>query len=45
LLLADKGESVAREGLGEGTALMRELHIYGEMEKIHAQSEKKAQHK
>jgi histone acetyltransferase (RNA polymerase elongator complex component) len=44
-LLPDVGETVQRAGLGAGTALMRELHIYGEMEKISEQTAKKAQHK
>lgn len=45
LLLPDLWTTVQRDGLWAGTALMRELHIYGEMEKINAQSAQKAQHK
>ena len=45
VLLPDVGETVERAWLGAWTALMRELHIYGEMEKISEQTAKKAQHK
>jgi elongator complex protein 3 len=31
LLLPDTGKSVDREWLGEGTALIRELHVYGQV--------------
>ncbi len=34
LLLPDYGQSVDREGLGEWTALIRELHVYGQVAKI-----------
>jgi histone acetyltransferase (RNA polymerase elongator complex component) len=45
VLLPDAGETVERAWLWAGTALMRELHIYGEMEKISEQTDKKSQHK
>jgi len=45
VLLSDEWHTVDWEGLWVWTAIMRELHIYGEMEKINVQSEKKAQHK
>ena len=31
------GKSVDREGLGEGTALIRELHVYGQVASISVQ--------
>lgn len=31
------GKSVDREGLGEGTALIRELHVYGQVASLSVQ--------
>lgn len=45
LLLPDLWTEADWLGLGAGTALIRELHIYGEMEKINQQTATKSQHK
>lgn len=45
LLLPDHDNAVEWEGLGEGTALIRELHVYGQVAKISSKDEDKTQHK
>ena len=48
LLLPREGESIERAGLGENTALIRELHVYGSLQSIQTskqeQEDQKVQH-
>ena len=48
LLLPREGESIQRDGLGENTALIRELHVYGSLQSIQTskqeQEDQKVQH-
>ena len=48
LLLPREGESIQRDGLGENTALIRELHVYGSLQSIQTseqeQENQKVQH-
>ena len=48
LLLPREGECIQRDGLGENTALIRELHVYGSLQSIQTseqeQEEQKVQH-
>jgi elongator complex protein 3 len=41
LLLPDVGETIDYAGLGENTALIRELHVYGQVAKINNTDENK----
>ncbi len=44
LLLPHAENALEREGLGEKTAIIRELHVYGEQEKIGGKQETTTQH-
>ncbi|MEF2175000.1 MAG: radical SAM protein [Candidatus Absconditabacteria bacterium] len=45
LLLPDESKIANIEGLGNGTCIVRELHVYGELAKINQSETKQTQHK
>ena len=45
LLLPREGECIQRDGLGENTALIRELHVYGSLQSIQTSEEEQENQK
>jgi elongator complex protein 3 len=43
-MLPNNSSAISVSGLGEGTAIIRELHVYGDVEKIGTKVAGKVQH-